>query len=97
MGVEPTRAGIPTSPTLFLPVPCLQLMSNRENQHDIFGGDPTVFRDVAKPATRQYQLTPAVFGLAAQQRMIREQFESSPNAEHPLTRKFWVVVRKEVE
>jgi hypothetical protein len=47
-------------------------MSNRENQHDIFGGDPTVFRDVAKPATRQYQLTPAVFGLAAQQRMIRE-------------------------
>jgi hypothetical protein len=58
--------------TLFLSVPRLQLMSNRKNQHDIFGGDPTIFRNVAEPAARQYQLTPTVFGLAAQQRMIRE-------------------------
>ena len=83
--------------TLFLSVPCLQLMSNRKNQHDIFGGNPTIFRDVTEPAARQYQLTPAVFGLATQQRMIREKLESSPNAEHPLTRKLWVVVRKKVE
>jgi hypothetical protein len=47
-------------------------MSNRKNQHDIFGGNPTVFRDVSEPATRQYQLAAAVFGLVAQQRMIRE-------------------------
>ena len=50
--------------TLFLSVPRLQFMSNRKNQDDIFGGNPTIFRDVAKPATRQYQLTPAVFRLA---------------------------------
>jgi hypothetical protein len=39
--------------TLFFPVPRLQLMSNRKNQHDIFGGNPTIFRDVTEPATRQ--------------------------------------------
>jgi hypothetical protein len=84
--------------TSFLPVSCVQLMSNRQNQHDIFGSSsPSIFRDVTKPAARQYQLMPAVFCLAAQQWMIREKLESSPNAKHPLTRKLWVVVRKGVE
>ena len=39
--------------TLFLSVPRLQLMSNCKNQHDIFGGNPTIFRDITEPATRQ--------------------------------------------
>ena len=82
---------------LFLSVPGFQLMSNSKNQHDIFSVNPTIFSDVAEPAARQYQLTSAVFGLAAKQRMIREQIERSPNAEHPLTCKPWVVVREEVE
>jgi hypothetical protein len=30
--------------------PVLQLMSNRKNQHDILGGNPTIFRDVPEPA-----------------------------------------------
>jgi len=79
--------------TLVLFAASLQLMSSRENQHDIFGGHPTIFRNVTEPASQQYQFTPAVFGLPAQQRMIREQLESSTNAEHPLTRDLWVVVR----
>jgi hypothetical protein len=77
MGVESSRQmacrdTAATFMTLFLSIPRLQLMSNRKNQHDIFGGNPTIFRDVAEPAARQYQLTPPVFGLAAQQRMIRK-------------------------
>ena len=72
-------------------------MSNSENQHDIFSGNPTIFSDVAEPAARQYQLTSAVFGMAAKKRMIREQIERSPNAEHPLTRKLWIVFREKVE
>ena len=39
---------------LFFSVPCLQLMSNRKNQHDIFGGNPTIFCNVAEAAARQY-------------------------------------------
>ena len=58
--------------TSFFLVTRFQLMANRQNQHNIIGGNPTVFRDVAEPATRQYQFMATVLGLAAQQRMIRE-------------------------
>jgi hypothetical protein len=44
------RDSVAKFPTLFLSVPRFQLMSNRKNQHDIFGGNPTIFRNVAEPA-----------------------------------------------
>jgi hypothetical protein len=47
-------------------------MSNRQNQYDVLSGHPTIFGHVAEAAARQYQFTAAVFGLSAQQRMIRE-------------------------
>ena len=82
---------------LFLFITRLQLMPHCENQHDIVGRHPATFRHVSELTARQYQFPAPVFGPAAQQRMIRKELKCSPNAEHPLAREFWVVVRKKIE
>jgi hypothetical protein len=67
------RTWEPDAPaSLFFFVASLQLMSNRQDQYDVLSGHPTIFGHVAEAAARQYQFTAAVFGLSAQQRMIRE-------------------------
>ena len=75
MGIEPTGAGHrepDATASLFLFVASLQLMSNRQNQYHVLSGHPTIFGHVAEATPRQYQFTAAVFGLSAQQRVIRE-------------------------
>lgn len=98
--MSPNGHGEPIEVTerpLFLLVTRLPLMSHCENQHDIVGRHPAIFRHVAELTARQYQFPAPVFSLAAQQRMIRKDLEGSPNAEHPLAREFWVVVCKKIE
>jgi hypothetical protein len=43
-----------------------QLMSNGENQNDVFVREPAIFGYVAELAARQDQLSAPVFGFAAQ-------------------------------
>ncbi len=42
-------------------VPRFELMSDGKDQDDVFGGQPTVFRDISVTATREDDFPPAFF------------------------------------
>jgi hypothetical protein len=78
-------------------VTCLKLMSNRENENDIFVWYPAILGQVAEPTARQDQLPAPFLGFPTQQRMVRKQLEGPPNADHPLMRNLRIVFREKAE
>lgn len=72
-------------------------MPNRENQDDILGRDPPIFRDIAELSPGKNQFPAPVLRFAAQQRVISKQLESAPNTEHPLARHARVLLCKEMK
>ena len=86
------------SPTYLIAfVTRFQLMSNGENQNGIFVWYPPIFGHVAEPAAREYQLQATVLGFPAEQRMVGQQLERSPDADQPLTCELRVVFCEEIE
>ena len=51
---------------LIVSITRFELMSNGENQNDVFVREPAIFGYVAELAARQDQLSAPVFGFAAQ-------------------------------
>jgi len=72
-------------------------MPDRQDQHDILGGQPTVFCDVAIPAARQYEFAPPFLRHATQQWMIRENLECGPQARNQGYRLPGINIGDEVE
>jgi len=55
-------------------------MPDRQNQRDVFGRQPTVFRDVIVLAARKHELPPTFVGHPTQQRVVRENLECRSHA-----------------
>jgi len=48
----------------------LELMSDGKDQNDVFGGKPTVFRDISVTASREDEFPAAILRRPSEQRMI---------------------------
>ncbi len=55
-------------------------MPDRQDQHDVLGRQPAIFRYVTVPAARQYELPPSTFGHPTQQRVVRENLKCRSDA-----------------
>ena len=65
---------------LFASVSRLKLMTNRQDEDDVFGGKPSILRDVSVTAARENELAPALLSASPEQRMIRQQLERLADA-----------------
>lgn len=72
-------------------------MPDRENEKNIFGGQPTVLGDASVTAARQNELTPSHFSGPPQERMVGQQLKSSAHALNLLARLFGVLRRDEIK
>ena len=55
--------------TLLSSVAGLELMPHGQDEHNFFGGKPTVFRDISIAAAGKDELPPALFRSASEQRI----------------------------
>jgi len=82
---------------LILVVTRFTLVSNSQDQDDIFGGQPAVLGNVAVATAREDKFPPALLGLTTQQRVIRQQFERAAHANHLLSGSRRILFGDEIE
>ena len=67
-------------------VPRLQLVPECQDEDDVFGRKPTIFRDISVTAAREDELAAALLGGSPEQWMIRQKLKRPADAQDLLTR-----------
>jgi hypothetical protein len=72
-------------------------MPNRQNEHDVIGREPSVFRNVAMAAAREHELPSPVLCAATKERMVCQQLECFTNAQESFACSARIVMRHKIE
>ena len=65
------RAAVSANFHLFASVSGLKLMTNGQDEDDVFGWKPSILRDVSVTTSRENEFAPPLISGSPQQRMIR--------------------------
>jgi hypothetical protein len=83
--------------SLLLQIARLELMPNRQNEHDVIGREPSVFRNVAMAAAREHELPSPVLCAATKERMVCQQLDCFTNAQESFACSARIVIRNKIE